>query len=153
MAVLSTVPHYHTIQCKGVVLGQRDSVLVDGGATHNFIDAEMMEKIKIPSEPFDGFTIVILGYNTRQCNTWIPKLQVTIRNYTYVDSFYVVDVADTNIVLGLKWLYSIGEHSVNDQIPEIKFQDSTGALRVVRGQHTYQTGSKLQKCEIYIEAW
>ena len=78
MVVLSAVPHYHTIRCKGVVLGQRASVLVDGGDTHNFIDEEMVEKINITSEPFDGFTIVIPGHNTMQCNTWVPKLQVTI---------------------------------------------------------------------------
>ena len=34
-------------------------------------------------------------------------------------------------------MYSIGENSVNYQIPEMKFQDSTSSLRVVRGQHTY----------------
>ena len=104
MAILSAVPCYHTIRCKGVVLGQRASILVYGGATHNLIDAKMVEKRNIPSEPFDGFTIVIPGHNTMQCNTWVPKLQVTIGNYTFVDSFYVVDVADTNVVLGVKWL-------------------------------------------------
>ena len=36
MVVLSAVPRYHTIQCKGVVLGQRDSILVDVGATNIF---------------------------------------------------------------------------------------------------------------------
>ena len=102
MAVFSAVPRYHTIRCKGVVLGQRALVLVDGGAKHNFIDSEMVEKIKIPSEPFDGFTVFIPGHNTMQCNTWIPKLQVTIGNYTFVDSFYVVDVANTKIVLGVQ---------------------------------------------------
>ena len=116
-----------------MVLGQRASVLVDGGATHNFIDADMVEKRKIPSEPFDGFTVVIPGHNIMQCNTWVPKLQVTIGNYTFVDSFYVVDVADTNIVLGVQWMYSIGENSVNYQITKMKFQYSTGVLRVVRG--------------------
>ena len=74
MGVLSVVHSYHTIQCKGVVLGKRDSVLVDGGATHNFIDADMVEKRKIQIEPFDGFTIVIPGHNTMQCKTWVPKL-------------------------------------------------------------------------------
>ena len=78
MAVLSAVPRYHTIRCKGVVLRQRDSVLVDGRATHNFVVAEMVGKINIPSEPVNGFTIVIPGHNTMQCNTWVPKLQVTI---------------------------------------------------------------------------
>ena len=49
----------------------------------------------------------------------------------------MVYVADNNVVLGVQWIYSIGENSVNYQIPEMKFQDSTGALRVVRGKHTY----------------
>ena len=74
MAILSAVPRYHTIRCKGVVLGQRASILVDGGATHNFIDVEMVEKIRIPNEPFVGFTVVILGHNTMQFKTWVPKL-------------------------------------------------------------------------------
>ena len=102
MVVLSTVPRYHTIRCRSVVLGQRTSVLVDGGATHNFIDADMVEKRKIQIEPFDGFTIVIPSHNTMQCKTWVPKLQVTVGNYTFVDSFYVVDVVDTNVVLGVQ---------------------------------------------------
>ena len=62
MAVLSTVPFYHTIRCKGVVLGQRDSVLADGGVTHNFIYAYMVEKMNIQLEPFDGFTFFMLEY-------------------------------------------------------------------------------------------
>ena len=49
----------------------------------------------------------------------------------------MVEVANTNLVLGVQWFYSIGENSLNYQIPEMKFQDSTGILRVVRGKHTY----------------
>ena len=93
--------------------------------------------MNIPIEPFDGFTVVIPGHKTMQYKTWVPKLQVTVGNYTFVDSFYVVDVADTNVVLGLQWLYSIGDHTVNYQIPGMKFQDSKGVLRVARGKHTY----------------
>ena len=49
----------------------------------------------------------------------------------------MVNVANTNVFLGVKCLYSIGEHTVNYQIPEMKFQGLKGVLRVVRGQHTY----------------
>ena len=87
MAIPSIMPLYHTIQCKGVVLGKRDSVLVDGRYKHNFIDSNMVEKINIPSEPFNGFTVVIPGHNIMQCNTWVPKMQVTIGSYNFVDIF------------------------------------------------------------------
>ena len=29
------------------------------------------------------------------------------------DSFYVVDVADTHVVLGVQWLYSIGKYTTD----------------------------------------
>ena len=101
-----------------------------GEAKHKFIDAEMVEKRNIPIEPFDGFTVVILSHNTMQCKTWVPKLQVTAGNYNFVDSFYVVDFADTNVVFGVKWFYYMGEHTINYQILDMKFQDSKGVLRV-----------------------
>ena len=92
LEVLSVVPRYHTIRFKGVVLGQRDLVLVDEGATHKLIYEVIVEKSNINIEPFDGFTVVIPGHNTMQCKTWVPKLQVTIGNYNFVDSLYVVNV-------------------------------------------------------------
>ena len=54
------------------------------------------------------------------CTKWIPKLQVTLGNHTITDNFYVVNVADTNVVFGVQWFYSLGEHTVNYQVPEIR---------------------------------
>jgi hypothetical protein len=35
---ISGVPKYNTFRMRGVLQGQRVSVLIDGGASHNFID-------------------------------------------------------------------------------------------------------------------
>ena len=43
---------------------------------------------------------------------WIPKMQVTIGDYTVTDAFYVVNVDDTNVVFGFQLLFSIGEYYV-----------------------------------------
>ena len=75
---------------------------------------------------------------------WVSKLQVTIGNYTFVDSFYVVSFVDTNVVLVDQWMYYIGKHTVNYQILEMKFQDSKGVLRVVRAAHLPKSSSDLQ---------
>jgi hypothetical protein len=53
------------------------------------------------------------------------------------NSFYVVNVPDTNIVLGVQWLYSIGKYTTNYQTMEMEFQDSDGKRVVLRGMHTY----------------
>ena len=51
-------------------------------------------------------------------------------------------------------LYSIGEHTVNYQIPEIKFQDFERCTKgCKRETHLPKSSSDLQKYEIHIEAW
>jgi hypothetical protein len=47
------------------------------------------------------------GYNV-SCTKKIPKLVVTLGNYTLTDDFYVVDVVDSNIDLGVQWLQTWG---------------------------------------------
>ena len=56
-------------------------VLIDGGATHNFIDAAWVAKRGIPTEKFEGFTVAVAENSSMECNYWIPKLNVTLGNY------------------------------------------------------------------------
>jgi hypothetical protein len=42
LASISGVPKFNTFRMRGVLQGQRVSVLIDGGASHNFIDATLL---------------------------------------------------------------------------------------------------------------
>jgi hypothetical protein len=44
LAALRGVPKYLTLRVQGTIRSQRVSILVDSGATHNFIDAQMVEQ-------------------------------------------------------------------------------------------------------------
>ena len=68
IAVLIGVPLFHTLRLKGILEGQRITILVDGGATHNFIDSTLLEKRKLPTESFEGFTVIIPRNHTMECN-------------------------------------------------------------------------------------
>jgi hypothetical protein len=61
------------------------------------------------------------------------RLVVTLGNYTLTDDFYVVDLADTNIVLGVQWLHSLGEITMNYQVMEMKFNTTNDKKVVLRG--------------------
>jgi len=63
----------------------------------------------------------------------IPKLVVTLGNYTLTDNFYVVDLADTDIVLGVQWLHSLGEITINYQVMEMTFNIENIKRVVLRG--------------------
>eukprot|EP00253_Pinus_taeda_P002225 PITA_02225 len=108
LAALRGVPKYLTLRVWGTVRGQRVSVLVDSGATHNFIDAQMVEQ------------------------------RVTVGTYTLTDHFFVVNIPDNNIVLGVQWLITLGKVTTDWKALEIEWHDEkTGRHEKIRGQHTY----------------
>ena len=74
-------------------------MLIDGGASHNFIDVAWVKKRDIHIESFDGFSVAVAGH-TMECSQRIPKLKVTLGNYIVIEKFYVVYVPEMNVVLG-----------------------------------------------------
>ena len=74
-----------------------------------------------------------------ECTRWIPKLNITLGNYSLTGDFFVVDVPDTNVVLGIQWLYSIGKYSTDYRTMEMEFQGPDGRRVVLRGTNTYPT--------------
>jgi hypothetical protein len=101
IATLSGFPKYYTFMIRGIMQGQRVTTLIDGGDTHNIIDVALVTRRQIPVEEFDGYEVVVAdGYNVT-CTRRTRGLDVTLRNYTLTDDFYVVGLADTNMVLGV----------------------------------------------------
>jgi len=95
--------------------------LIDGEATHNFIDVSWVAKRGVSAEDFEGFTVVMADNHSMRCIQRIPQLHVQLGNYTMIDDFCVVDVLGMNVVLGVQWLYSLGKYSTNYQILEMEF--------------------------------
>jgi hypothetical protein len=137
MALMSGFSRYNTFRVRGVLQGHKVTVLIDGRTSHNFIDANMVERRGISIEEFNGFTIVIPGGHQMGCTKWIPKLTITMGNYSMTNDFFMVDVLDTNVVLGIQWLYSIGRYTTNQRTMEMEFTGPDGKKVVLRAMHQY----------------
>ena len=121
------------------VRGQQVSVLVDSGATHKFIDAQMVEQRGISTKSFDEFSVLVPGDQTMVCARYVPELSVTMGTYyTLTDHFFMVNIPDTNIVLGVQWLITLGKVTTDWNTLEMEWDDEkTGRHEKIRGQHTY----------------
>ena len=104
--------------------------------SHNIIDAAWVKRRDIQTESFDGFSVAATGH-TMECGQRIPKLKVTLWNYTVIETFYVVDVLDMKVVLGFQWMYSLGKYSTNYQTMEMEFTGAEGQKVVLRAMDTY----------------
>eukprot|EP00253_Pinus_taeda_P001470 PITA_01470 len=126
------------LRVRGTVCGQRVSILVDSGATHNFIDAQMVEQRGIQTENFDLFSVLVPIDQTMVCARYVPELSVTMGTYTLTDHLFVVNIPDTNMVLGVQSLITLGKVTTNWTDLEMEWDDEkTGRHEKIRGQQTY----------------
>jgi hypothetical protein len=90
----------------------------------------------LQTEEFEGFTVAVADGYTMTCLDRVPDLEVKLGNYTLTDTFYVVDLSETDVVLGVQWLYSLGKISTNYQTLTMSFKDANDTKVVLRGMST-----------------
>jgi len=102
ISTLSGTPRYYTFRAIGLIRGQCVTSLIDGGVTHNFIDATLLAKRHMATEDFEGFNVVVVDGFNLTCTQKILRLAMTFGNYTLTGDFCMVDLAGTSIVLGVQ---------------------------------------------------
>jgi hypothetical protein len=98
---------------RGVMQGQIVSVLIDGGDSHNFIDATLLKRRHIPIVEFEGFKVEVVGGSTMPCDRYIWVLKLTLGRHELIQDIYFMDLPDTNIILGVQWLSTLGPITTN----------------------------------------
>jgi hypothetical protein len=78
LASISGVPKYNTFSMRGVLQGQKVSILIDGGASHNFIDSTLPQRRHVPTVEFEGFKVEVAGGRTMPCNRYIPGMKLIL---------------------------------------------------------------------------
>jgi hypothetical protein len=68
-----------------------------------------------------------------ECLDRVPNLEMKLGNYTVRDTFYVVDLSDTDVVLGVQWMITLRKITTNYQTLEMGFRDQDGKKIVLRG--------------------
>ena len=75
--------------------------MINSGATQNFIDSHLVQRRKIPTNDFEGLSVLVPGARTMQRVKHFPALSVTLGTYALTDHFFVVNIPDTNVILGV----------------------------------------------------
>jgi hypothetical protein len=133
LASISGVPKYNTFRMRGVLQGQKVSIWIDGGASHNFIDSTLLRRRRIPTIEFEGFKVEVTGGSTMSCDRYIPGMKLTLGRHELVHDVYVMDLPDTNIILGVQWLSTFRPITCNYKTMEMSFIEEGGWKVVLRG--------------------
>lgn len=82
--------------------------------------------------------MLVLGARTMQCMRYVLALAVNMGMYTMTDHFFVVEIPDTNVVLGVQWLITQGKVTTDWDTLEMEWTDKKSGKHVmIRGMHKY----------------
>jgi hypothetical protein len=130
---INGVPKFNTFRMRGVLQGQKVSVLIDGEASHKFIDSTFLKRRHIPTVEFEGFRVEVAGGCTMPCDRYIPGMKITLGRHDLAQDFYVMDLLDTNIILVVYWLSILGPITTNYKTMEMSFIEDNGKKVIIRG--------------------
>jgi hypothetical protein len=79
---------------------------------------------------------VVEDGNIVECLDRVPNLEMKLGNHLVRDTFYLLDLSDTDVVLGVQWMITLGKITTNYQTLEMGFRDQDGKKVVLRGMST-----------------
>ena len=112
----------HTIKIRGRIGEQDVVVLIDSGATHNFISNKVVYRLGLCLTDTGSFGVV-MGIEKVEKSRGIYKgLILLLPGVQVVEDFLPLDLESTYVILGMKWLQTLGEMKVNWKLLTMKFR-------------------------------
>ena len=114
----------------GTINGRRVRILVDDGATHNFLNYTLVKKLCLQQESSKHKYVVSLmnGNDKDVWDTIVKGVKLEMQNYTMTMDFQVMNMTWADVVLGKEWLYVLGSTLSRSYAHNtISFRDSASA--------------------------
>lgn len=121
-----------TMKLKSMVWHKGVTILVDCGATYNFISLGQVQQLKLPTTATMNYGVII-GFDESVEGKEICKMIVVeMQGLTVVENFLPLELGSTNAGLEMQWLESLGPMEVNWKCLTMKFQMGE-SVKVLKG--------------------
>ena len=110
-------------------------VLVDGGSSGNFLQPRIAKFLKLPVEATSPFKVIVGNCSYMTAEGFIKELAVQVQGIELKLSAYVLLVSRADLILGGKWLATLGFHMANYEDPMLKFLSDRKSV-TLRGEAT-----------------
>ena len=117
-----------TIKLLGEIKGEGVIVMIDSGATHNFISVEMVWKWGMEVERATSYGVVLGAGLTVKAEGIYRGVELKLLGLTMIEDFFPLELGSSNIIMGLQWLESLGVTYTNWKTKVMRF--NVGETRV-----------------------
>lgn len=82
--------------------------MIDGGSTHNFVEEQLARSLGLRTTPTNPLRVMVGNGNQIQCCQLCEEVLVHIQNQSFTVDLHVLTLCGTDLVLGARWLKSLG---------------------------------------------
>jgi hypothetical protein len=112
---LARISTPQTLKIKGYIKKKKVIVLIDSGSTHNFIHYKLAKAMNFFVYPAPEFQVMIVVGGTSNCSGKCNKINLTMGEYVMNSPMISIPMCGVEVVLGIKWLQSLGIVAFNFQ--------------------------------------
>ncbi|KAD2804662.1 hypothetical protein E3N88_38039 [Mikania micrantha] len=98
-----------TLRFEGTLYDIPINILVDSGATHNFISRGLVLALGLPISSFSGISIKLGDGHSVVVTERCLKLPIQVGSAIFFIDALVFETATLDVILGMAWLHSLGE--------------------------------------------
>lgn len=124
-----------TMKMAEVVNGRTVVVMIDPGATHNFISTIAAQKLDIQPSESKRFGVA-LGTGEAVHGEGVCKgVLLELQGVSIVEDFLILPLGNSDLILGIQWLEKLGTIATNWKTQVMKFQLGESSV-TLRGDHS-----------------
>ncbi|KZV32829.1 peroxidase 64 [Dorcoceras hygrometricum] len=132
---ISGVTQPQTMKMRGRINNEEVIVMVDSGASHNFVFRKLVQKMGLDIDETIRFG-VCLGDGTKvRCQGICHGLIVQLVSYTVTIVGHLFELGGVDVILGIEWLMTLGEVLVDWNKMDMRFR-SGGNIIELKGDPT-----------------
>jgi hypothetical protein len=103
------------LKLKGYIKHCLVVVLTDSGSTHNFIYRKLANEIHFFVFHVSNFHILIVNGGEIKCGGHCENVKLQMDDYTLKNHMFSISMGGCDIVLGVKWLHTLGPITMDYQ--------------------------------------
>lgn len=108
------------------------SILVDIGSMHNFVQSRLVNHLGLFVQSAHKFFVLIGNGNTLTCEGMCEGVAITIRDWSYLDTFYILPIQGSKIALRVQWLNKLRPITVDYSKLLMEFYVNSKLITVIR---------------------
>jgi len=103
----------NTMKLQGEVKERLVLVLIDSGASHNFIYVELVSQLGLLVESTSSCNARLGDGHKKRVSGCCQGVKVKLGNYMFEETFFLFGLGGVDVILGVAWLLTLGDVKVN----------------------------------------